>query len=64
MKNIIMICLSVISINVFSQTNKIINISDLLNTGKPCPRCCVPWDPDPCCVSICKTNLQNKVIIK
>lgn len=52
MKKLLLIGLPLISFNCFADT-----ITDTTNAvctskslGKPCPRCCAPWEmPDPCC---------------
>jgi len=55
-KKIVVVCLSLIALNCYAANTlgtckKITSLSQSIElTGKKCPRCCPPWDPDPCCV--------------
>ena len=59
MKKLLFVGLALISFNSFADTVTATTgmVTDTVNAvctskslGKPCPRCCAPWEmPDPCC---------------
>lgn len=51
MKKLLLVGMALISFNCFSDTdNGQPATCKMKYVGKPCPRCCAPWEqPDPCC---------------
>ena len=50
MKKMLFLCLALTTLNSYANNNFNFVYQLTHPMGNQCPRCCVPWDPNPCCI--------------